>query len=93
VILVPAKSLLTTSYGRVLIVKAALVAVAACLAVAGRVWLRHRPEPGAGPALATKLECAMLGAVLAVVGLLTALTPPAHPVGTGAAVRQYPVRR
>ena len=47
-VLVPLGSLLTTTYGLVLIVKAVLVAVAACLAIAGRVWLRRRPE--AGPA-------------------------------------------
>lgn len=84
-VLVPVSSLLTTAFGRVLIVKAALVAAAAGLAVAGRVWLRRRPDLGAGPALATRLECGMLAAVLAVVALLTALTPPAHPIRTGAA--------
>jgi copper transport protein len=92
-VLVPVSSLLTTTYGRVLIVKAALVGVAAGLAVAGRVWLRRRPQPGAGPALATRLECAALAAVLAVVALLTALTPPATPIKIGAAVRQHQVRR
>ena len=65
-VLVPLGSLLVTTYGRVLLVKAALVLAAGCLAVAGRVWLRHRPEPGAGPALATRLECATLAVVLAV---------------------------
>jgi copper transport protein len=87
-VLVPLGSLLTTTYGRVLIVKAALVAVAGCLAVAGRVWLRHRPDRGAGPALATRLECAALAAVLAVTALLTALTPPATPIRHAAAVEQ-----
>jgi copper transport protein len=86
-VLVPVGSLLTTAYGRILIVKAALVGAAAVLAVAGRVWLRRRPDRGAGPALATRLECGMLAAVLAVVALLTALTPPAHPIRTGAAER------
>ncbi len=43
--------------------------------------------------LATRLECAALAAVLAVVGLLTALTPPATPIKIGAAVRQHPVSR
>jgi copper transport protein len=86
-VLVPVSSLLTTAYGRILIVKAALVTAAACLAVAGRVWLRRRPARGSGPALATRLECGMLAAVLAVVALLTALTPPAHPIRTGAAQR------
>jgi copper transport protein len=88
-VLVPLGSLLTTTYGRVLIVKAALVAVAGCLAVAGRVWLRHRPDRGAGPALATRLECATLAAVLAVTALLTALTPPATPIRHAAAVEEH----
>jgi copper transport protein len=88
-VLVPLGSLLTTAYGRVLLVKAALVLVAGCLAVAGRVWLRHRPGPGAGPALATRLECATLAVVLAVTALLTALTPPATPIRPAAAVRQH----
>jgi copper transport protein len=88
-VLVPLGSLLTTTYGRVLIVKAALVAVAGGLAVAGRVWLRHRPDRGAGPALATRLECAALAAVLAVTALLTALTPPATPIRHAAAVEQH----
>src|SRR6202007_503313 len=52
-VLVPLGSLLTTTYGRVLIVKAVLVAIAAGLAVAGRVWLHRRPRPGVGPARAT----------------------------------------
>ena len=84
-VLVPLGSLLTTTYGRVVIVKAVLVAVAAGLAVAGRVWLHRRPRPGVGPARATKLECGMIAAVLAVAGLLTALTPPAKPVRAAAA--------
>jgi copper transport protein len=78
-VLVPLGSLLTTAYGIVLIVKAAVVAVAAGFAVAGRVWLRRQPQPAAGPARATRLECATLAAALAVAGLLTALTPPATP--------------
>jgi copper transport protein len=93
-VLVPIDSLLTTSYGRVLIIKAALVAVAAGLAVRGRRWLRQgaaaRPgaaAPPAGPALATRLEAAALIVVLAVTALLTALTPPRHssllPGGSG----------
>jgi copper transport protein len=92
-VLVPIRSLLTTTYGRVLIVKAVLVAVAACMAVAGRVWLRRCPEPGTGPALATKVECGTIAAVLAVTGLLTALTPPATPVRPAAAIRQEPASR
>lgn len=86
-VLVPLGSLLTTAYGAVLIVKAAVVAVAAGFAVAGRVWLRRQPEPAAGPARATRLECATLAAALAVAGLLTALTPPATPSHSGALPR------
>ena len=41
-VLVPVGSLLTTTYGRVLIVKAALVAAAASLAVAGRILASPR---------------------------------------------------
>lgn len=92
-VLVPVKSLLTTTYGRVLIVKAALVAVTAVLAVSGRVWLRRQPVAGTGPALATRLECGTLAAVLAVTALLTALTPPATPVRGVAVVRQHPAGR
>jgi copper transport protein len=82
-VLVPVGALVTTSYGIVLIVKGALVAAVAVLAVAGRVWLRRRPERGAGPALATKVECALLAAVLAITALLTVLTPPARPIRIG----------
>jgi copper transport protein len=81
-VLVPVGSLLTTSYGRVLVVKAALVAVAAGLALAGQVWLRRRPGPGpgAGAALVTKLEVGTLAVVLAVTALLSGLNPPRAPV-------------
>ncbi len=84
-VLVPLGSLLTTAYGIVVLVKAAIVAAVAILAVAGRIWLRHLPAAGAGPALVTKLECGMLAAALAVTGLLTALTPPATPAAPAAA--------
>jgi len=92
-VLVPLRSLLTTTYGLVLIVKAVLVALAACLAIAGRVWLRRQPAAGAGPALATRLECGTIAVVLAVTGLLTALTPPAGPVRSAAAIRQQQAGR
>lgn len=92
-VLVPLRSLLTTTYGLVLVAKAVLVASAAGLAVAGRVWLRRRPAAGAGPALATKVECGTIAAVLALTGLLTALTPPAAPVRHAAAIRQQPAGR
>jgi copper transport protein len=72
-------SALTTTYGLFLVAKVVLVAVAAGLAMAGRAWLRRHPGPGAGPALATRLEVAALAAVLLVTGVLTVLTPPARP--------------
>jgi putative copper export protein len=84
-VLVPLGSLLTTAYGIVVIIKAAVVAVVAVLAVAGRVWLRHQPAAGAGPALVTKLECGMLAVALAITGLLTVLTPSAARYNPGAA--------
>jgi len=80
----PLSDLLTTGYGRVLIVKAALVAAAAALALAGRLWLRRRPEPGAGPALATRLEPAALFAVLAVTALLSTFAAPSLAASGGA---------
>lgn len=80
VLLVPLSSLLTSDYGRFLIAKAALVAVVAGLAVAGRVAVGRRAAPGAGPPRATRLECATLAAVLVVTGLLTVITPPAKPI-------------
>jgi copper transport protein len=79
-LLVPARELLTTGYGRVLVVKTVLVGGAAVLAVAGRMWLRRQPRPGAGPALATRAESAILAAVLGAAGLLAALAPPNQPV-------------
>jgi copper transport protein len=80
VLLVPLSSLLTTDYGRFLIAKAALVAVVAGLAVAGRVALSKRAAAGAGPPRVTRLECATLVAVLVVTGLLTVITPPAKQI-------------
>ena len=78
-VLVPIDSLLTTGYGRVLIIKAALVTAAAGLAARGRRRLRPgAAAPPAGPALATRLEAGVLIVVLAVTALLTALTPPRH---------------
>jgi copper transport protein len=95
-VLVPINDLLTTDYGRVLIIKAVLVAVAACLALRGRRWLRQDPAPGAGPTLATRLEVATLMVVLAVTALLTALSPPRTgpliPAGYPPAQRQGPVQ-
>ncbi len=76
VLLVPLRSLFTTDYGRLLVIKAALVLVVAGLAIAGRAALNRRAEAGAGPALVTRVECGMLAAVLVVTGLLTVITPP-----------------
>ncbi len=83
-VLVPLGSVLTTAYGLFLIAKVVLVAVAAGLALAGRRWLRRESRAGAGPALATRLELAALGVVLAITGILTVLTPPAKPVTAAA---------
>ena len=80
VLLVPIGSVLTTDYGRFLIAKAALVAVVASLAIAGRVSLGRRSAPGAGPPRVTRLECATLATVLVITGLLTVITPPAKPI-------------
>jgi copper transport protein len=87
-LLVPLHSLLTTSYGWFLIVKSALVAVVAGLALAGRIALsRGTVADGNGPARVTKLELATLVVVLLVTGLLTVITPPAKSVYGGAAAR------
>ena len=59
-LLIPLSDLFSTGYGRVLVIKAALVGSAAALAVAGRLWLRRRPTPGAGPARVTRLESGTL---------------------------------
>jgi copper transport protein len=80
----PLSDLLTTGYGRVLILKSALVAAAAALALAGRMWLRRRPKPGTGPALATRLESGTLAAVLAVTALLSTLAAPSLASAGGA---------
>jgi copper transport protein len=80
----PLRGLLTTGYGRVLILKSVLVAAASALALAGRMWLRHRPKPGAGPALATRLESGTLAAVLAVTALLSTLAAPSLASAGGA---------
>ena len=78
IVLVPVGSLVTTAYGLFLVAKAVIVIFAAGLALAGRRWLRRHPQPGAGPALATRLEAGALAAVLFVTGILTVLTPPSR---------------
>jgi copper transport protein len=85
VLLVPPSELVTTSYGWFLIVKAALVAVVAGLALAGRSALRRLATPGAGPPRVTKLELGTLALVLVMTGLLTVITPPSKPLFGGAA--------
>lgn len=84
-VLVPLSKLFTTAYGLFVVAKAAVVLVAAAMAVSGRRWLRHRPAPGIGPALVTRIELYSLAAALAVTGILTVLTPPARPLGSGPA--------
>jgi copper transport protein len=81
-VLVPLSSLVSTTYGLFLIAKAAIVCAAVGLAIAGRAWLRSRPEAGGGPPLVTRLEICALAAVLAVTGILTVLAPPAKAAGT-----------
>jgi putative copper export protein len=67
--------LTTTAYGRTLLAKVLLVAVVAVLALRARLRLRRARDPlGAGsPARA---EIVVLGLVVTVSGLLTALPPP-----------------
>lgn len=84
-VLVPIGSLFTTAYGLFLVAKAAVVAVAAGLAVAGRMWLRRQSVTSDGPALATRLELAALATAIAITGLLTVLTPPAKSISAQSA--------
>jgi copper transport protein len=87
-LLVPLHALLTTDYGRFLIVKSALVVVIAVLAIAGRAAL-NRSTAGRSPARVTKVELATLAVVLIVTGLLTVITPPAKPSFGGAAAARH----
>ncbi|HEY1620885.1 MAG TPA: copper resistance protein CopC [Streptosporangiaceae bacterium] len=75
-LLVPLADLFTTDYGRVLVIKAALVGAAAALAVAGRLWLRRKPAAGAGPARVTRIEAGTLAVVLAAAAALTTFAAP-----------------
>jgi copper transport protein len=76
-VLVPLHDLFSTAYGLVVILKAALVATVAGLAIAGRSWLGRAPAGEAqGPARATVRECGVLALVLAITAVLTVLTPP-----------------
>jgi copper transport protein len=85
-VLVPPHELLHSGYGIILLAKAALIAVTAGLAVAGRAWLGRPGAPGTGPARATRWERYALVAVLAVTAVLTVVPPPAAPA------RHAPVR-
>ncbi len=88
-VVVPLHDLFDTAYGLVVIVKAALVAMVAGLAIGGRVWLGHDPASGSGPSRATVRECGVLAGVLAITAVLTVLTPPA----STARAAGRPVRR
>jgi copper transport protein len=83
-LLVPLSDLFSTGYGRVLVIKAALVGGAAALAVAGRLWLRRKPAAGAGPARVTRLESGVLAAVLAAAAALTTFAAPSLAASGGA---------
>lgn len=74
-LLVPLTDLLNTGYGRVLLIKLILVAVAAGLALAGRLALR-RTGGATRIRTATRIESGVLVAVLAVSAVLVS-TPPA----------------
>lgn len=83
-LLVPWSAWTTTGYGRALLVKLALVAAAAALAVLGRRRLR-RGRPAAessGPGRAARVERVVLVAALAVTAVLVSLPPPAA-LGSG----------
>ena len=73
-LLVPLADLLGTGYGRVLVVKLTLVAVAAGLALTARLTLRSRGD--ARIRTVTRVESGVLIAVLAVSAVLVS-TPPA----------------
>ncbi|PWI19254.1 hypothetical protein DI272_37685 [Streptomyces sp. Act143] len=67
--------LTSTAYGRVLLAKVLLVAVVAALALWARLRLRRAPDPLAACSPA-RAEVAVLGVVVLVSGLLTALPVP-----------------
>lgn len=75
-LLVPLDEVITTDYGRVLLIKIALVVVAASLALAARQHLRRNaaPERIRRPA---RLEAVVLVGVLALSATLTLVPPPA----------------
>lgn len=78
-LLLPAPSaLLTTGYGRVLLVKLALVAAVSGLALAARARLRRGRGEASGDDRLVRLERLTLVAVLGVTAVLTSLAPPAR---------------
>lgn len=76
VLLVPLPAIVTTGYGRVLILKILLVGGIAGLAFAARRRLRAGPDGLRRVLRPARVELGGLVAVLAVTGLLTALAPP-----------------
>lgn len=87
-LLVPISALTSTSYGRTLLLKVALVLFVAALAVIGR-WALRRPAPRASR-WAARTEVVGLGVVLGAAALLVSTTtpgsvvaaPPPPPTGT-----------
>jgi copper transport protein len=78
-ILVPPPALTSTTYGRLLLAKLALVGLAAGAALSARWWLRRGPDTLPRLTRATRVETATLGAVLAVTAVLVS-APPARSV-------------
>lgn len=78
-VVVPARELLVSGYGQILLAKIALVVVAAALALAARIRLRRRIT-GAGdtgfPMRTMRVEASLLAVVLAVTAILTTVAPP-----------------
>jgi copper transport protein len=74
-LVVPLPAIVTTAYGRTILAKLAVVAVAASLALIAR--LRMRRGPAGRPERPARAETGTLAAVLAATALLTAVPPPA----------------
>lgn len=73
-LLAPISALTSTTYGRTLLLKVALVLVVAALAVIGR-WALRRPAPRASR-WAARIEVVGLGIVLGAAALLVSTAPP-----------------
>jgi copper transport protein len=82
VLLVPVSALTSTTYGRWLLVKLALVVVAISAAVSARWWLRRGEQTVSRIAWATRVEAGVLTGVLAVTAVLVS-TPTAGSAQTG----------